>query len=199
MTCEPPARPTSLPCRSLEAGLSRHRVPSLRARMSMRRRRHARGEDRLHVLRRVPGTGIHRERADLGDACTPGRAPSGDVDGEEPDFSERLDDGSARPLGRFCLCARRVGVQVPEHRRLRQLGQRRMGRDPATRFAGPLADRPADLRQTTSALAQSATQRERRERREGLLHQRIPQAVVDEATLGGARPCAEYAGANSLR
>jgi hypothetical protein len=92
-------------------------------------------------------TGTHRERADLGDRVhlRPGRHPAMSMVRSQV-FPSDSTTVPARPFRRFRLCARRVGVQVPENRRLRQLGQRRMGRDPATRLAGPLADRPADLR-----------------------------------------------------
>ncbi len=142
-----PCAPDHLAFGSFQTRLTCERVPGLRPRMPMCGRRHARCEDRLHVLRRVFRIGVYWKRTDLGDARAAGWTPPTNVDREKPHFSKGLHNGSTRSLGRFRFGTRRIGVQVPEDRRLWELPQRRIGRDPATQFTCSLADWPADLRQ----------------------------------------------------
>ena len=123
--------PDHFPCGSFQACFTGKRIPSFRSRMPMCRRRHARCENRLHVLRRVFRIRAYGKRTDLGNARTTGWTPPGRVDREEPNFSKRLHNGSARSLGRFRFGARRIRVQVPKDRLLWELPQRRIGRDPA--------------------------------------------------------------------
>jgi len=141
----PSGSPDHLPFRGFQTRFTSKGVPSLRPRMPMCGRRHARRENRLHVLRRVFRVGIYWERADFRNACTAGRAPASNVDREKPHFSEGLHDSSTGSFGGFRFGTRCVSVQVPKDRSLWELSECRLGRDPAAEFTGSLADRFADL------------------------------------------------------
>src|SRR6266487_2410634 len=110
--------------RSFEARLSGERVPSLGAGMPMDERRHAWGEDHLHILRRVLRGQTYGKWTDFRDARAAGGAPPGGVDREQPDFPKRLDNRSTRSSGRLRGGARRIGIQMPKDRPMRQLPQR---------------------------------------------------------------------------
>ena len=74
--------------------------------MPMNERCHARGEDRLHILRRVLGSQTYGKRADFRNARATGGAPPGDLEREQQTFGvinrsgvKPQRDGS--PLGVF--------------------------------------------------------------------------------------------------
>src|ERR1700732_2544176 len=131
---------------SLQTGLSSLSVPSLWPRMRVRRRRHARRKDRLHVLSRIGLTCGYRKRADLSNAFTPRRPPSLVCNRQQPHPSKRLDDRAASSFCRFSLGTRRVNIQVPKGLWLGELSDRLMGDDPTPCFAGAFSNRLANLR-----------------------------------------------------
>src|SRR5215208_1217751 len=109
--------------------------------MPMYPRAHTWREDRLHVSGGVLLTGIYRQRSNTRNALAIWRAPFRLSDCVEPDFLERLNNRSVRPLSRLRRCSGGVHVQVPEQRALRQRSQKLSGREVASDLAGALADR----------------------------------------------------------
>src|SRR6185503_21257181 len=107
---------------------------------------HPRSKDRFHVLGGVSRLSTYGKGTDLRNALPTGWTPSGDIDGKEPNFPERLHNGSTRAFRRFRIPASLIGVQVPIDRLPWQLSHRGIGNNPAADFFTiPLADRPADL------------------------------------------------------
>src|SRR5438309_2226893 len=111
--------------------------------MPMYARGHARCEDRLHVDSGVFRIRAHRKRTDARNAPAARRMPLSRGNGEQPNFAQRLDHRTMRSP--FCLCsgARRILIQMPVDWLRGQLPLRRFRGDPATQFAGSLANRLA--------------------------------------------------------
>src|SRR3569833_2131073 len=72
-----------------------------------------------------------RQRPDAGDALAAGWAPGSVRDGKQPDFTERLDDGTNLAFtfvrGRTCL----IHVKMPVERFVRETSQLFIGEDKA--------------------------------------------------------------------
>src|SRR5438477_6685441 len=116
--------------------------------MPMYRRRHARSEDRNHILGGVFLAGLHVERTDFRDAdCTGSGLPTSLTNRKQPRFAKSLDDGSALSFDCLGFGPARVAEHVPENRRLGHFALRYARHGPASGFlvvfVVAVADRPA--------------------------------------------------------
>ena len=114
--------------------------------MPVRRRRHARCENGLHVLRRVVRRCAHWKRTDFRYALPARRTRTGHVDRKKPQLPERFHNRPTWALGRFSLTRGQIRIQVPENWLLRQLSKRRIRCNPAPQLTCALANRLTALR-----------------------------------------------------
>jgi hypothetical protein len=108
-----------LAARGFEARFASGRVPSFRARMRVRRSRHAGSEYRFHVLRRVSAR-CNGQRSDCRHVLSATSMPRRIFDGEQPRFSERIYDAASFRFRRFGSFARWEDIEMPKRLRTNQ-------------------------------------------------------------------------------